>query len=126
MRNALSEFAGEVFVEEAGVVPASRAGRLVRSMDLAVSKVTEMAAAALLVAEVALLGSSTTARYVFAHPLPWSDEMASLLFIWLAVLGAVIALRRGEHMRLTAFVRNMPPHDGPGSTRWQCCWSPRF
>src|SRR5438552_3095993 len=108
MRNALSEFAGEVFVEEAGVVPASRAGRLVRSMDLAVSKVTEMAAAALLVAEVALLGSSTTARYVFAHPLPWSDELASLLFIWLAVLGAVIALRRGEHMRLPALVRIIP------------------
>jgi tripartite ATP-independent transporter DctM subunit len=54
-----------------------------------------------------VLGSRTTARYLFAHPLPWSDEMASLLFIWLAVLGAVIALRRGEHMRLTAFVRNM-------------------
>jgi tripartite ATP-independent transporter DctM subunit len=109
MRNALSEFAGEVLIEEASAASASRAGRLVRSLDLAVSKVTEAAAAVLLVAEVVLLGSSTTARYVFTHPLPWSDEMASLLFIWLAVLGAVIALRRGEHMRLTAFVRHMPP-----------------
>jgi tripartite ATP-independent transporter DctM subunit len=107
MRNALSEFTGESLVEEAAVASAGRAGRLVRSLDLAVSKITEAAAAVLLVAEVVLLGSSTTARYLFAHPLPWSDEMASLLFIWLAVLGAVIALRRGEHMRLTAFVRNM-------------------
>ncbi len=29
----------------------------------------------------------------------WSDELASILFLWLSMLGAVIALRRGEHMR---------------------------
>jgi TRAP-type C4-dicarboxylate transport system permease small subunit len=109
MRNALSEFAAEALVEQAGVAPSGRVGRLAALLELAVSRVTEAAAAVLLVAEVVLLGCSTAARYVFAHPLPWSDEMASLLFIWLAVLGAVIALRRGEHMRLTAFVRNMPP-----------------
>ena len=39
-------------------------------------------------------------------PLIWSDELASILFLWLAMLGAVIALRRGEHMRLTAWWRN--------------------
>lgn len=109
MRNVPTEFAGEEFVEEAGVSPTGRAGRAARWLDRAVSGVIEMAAAVLLVGEVVLLGGSTTARYVFAHPLPWSDEMASLLFIWLAVLGAVIALRRGEHMRLTAFVRDMSP-----------------
>jgi tripartite ATP-independent transporter DctM subunit len=32
-----------------------------------------------------------------------------LIFIWLAVLGAVVALRRHEHMRLTAFIRGMNP-----------------
>ncbi len=78
-----------------------------RSTDRVISNVVEAIASALVVAEVLLLGSGTVARYVFDAPFPWSDELGSLLFIWLAVLGAVIALRRGEHMRLTAFIRSM-------------------
>ena len=69
----------------------------------------EAAAAAIVVAELVLLGAATTARYVFNSPFTWSDELATILFIWLAMLGAVVALRRGEHMRLTAFVRNLSP-----------------
>jgi len=42
------------------------------------------------------------------RPLTWSDEFASILFLWLAMLGAVIALYRGEHMRLTTFVAWSP------------------
>jgi tripartite ATP-independent transporter DctM subunit len=83
--------------------------RLFYAADRGISTIIEVAAALLVVAEVLLLGSSTAARYLFSQPFPWSDELASLLFIWLATLGAVIALRRGEHMRLTAFIRNVPP-----------------
>ena len=42
-------------------------------------------------------------------PLVWSDELASILFLWLAMLGAVVALRRGEHMRMTALVSRVAP-----------------
>ncbi len=110
MTHAPTEFAGDVLAEAAPAPPSTRAGRLLRWLDRAVAATTEATCAALLVAEVVLLGASTTARYVFGNPLPWSDELASLLFIWLAVLGAVVALRRGEHMRLTFFVRGMSPH----------------
>ena len=89
--------------------PAIRRGGVIRTLDRGVTLVTEAAAAALVLGEVLLLGVTTTARYAFGHPFPWSDEAATLLFIWLAVLGAVVALRRGEHMRLTAFVRGMRP-----------------
>jgi TRAP-type C4-dicarboxylate transport system permease small subunit len=77
--------------------------------DRGLGYVVEAAAAAIVVAELVLLGAATTARYVFNSPFTWSDELATILFIWLAVLGAVVALRRGEHMRLTAFVRNLSP-----------------
>ena len=83
--------------------------RLFYAADRGISTIIEGAAALLVVAEVLLLGSGTVARYVFSQPFAWADELASLLFIWLATLGAVIALRRGEHMRLTAFIRNVPP-----------------
>ena len=65
---------------------------------------TEIPAAALVVAEIVILFAGVVSRYVFNKPLTWSDELASVLFLWLAMLGAVIALRRGEHMRLTTFV----------------------
>src|SRR6516165_2227341 len=64
----------------------------------------EIGAAGLVVAEIAILFGGVISRYVFDRPLVWSDELASTLFLWLAMLGAVIAFRRGEHMRMTACV----------------------
>ena len=52
------------------------------------------------------------ARYVFNRPLVWGDELASILFLWLCVLGAVLAIRRNEHMRLTALISRAPPPAG--------------
>ena len=58
--------------------------------------------------EIVILFGGVVARYVFNHPLVWSDELASILFLWLAMLGAVIAFRRDEHMRMTAAVGSLP------------------
>ncbi len=69
----------------------------------------EILAATLVAAEIVILFSGVVARYVFDHPLIWSDELASILFLWLAMLGAVIAFRRDEHMRMTAAVGSLPP-----------------
>ncbi|TMV82636.1 TRAP transporter large permease subunit, partial [Thioclava sp. BHET1] len=66
--------------------------------------IVEIPAAILVVIEVAVLFIGVVARYVFDHPLVWSDEFASLCFLWLGLLGTCIALRRGEHMRMTACV----------------------
>ncbi len=43
------------------------------------------------------------------RPLIWSDELASMLFLWLAMLGSVIAFRRNAHMRMTALVAKLSP-----------------
>jgi tripartite ATP-independent transporter DctM subunit len=43
------------------------------------------------------------------QPLIWSDELASILFLWLAMLGSVVAFQRGEHMRMTAVVGMLQP-----------------
>ncbi len=44
-------------------------------------------------------------RYVLHHALVWTDELATIIMLWLSMLGAVIAWRRSEHMRLTALAR---------------------
>jgi tripartite ATP-independent transporter DctM subunit len=73
-------------------------------LDAFLGRAAEVIAALLVVAETVILFSGVTARYVFHAPLVWSDELASILFIWLAMFGAVVALRDGGHMRMTAFV----------------------
>src|ERR1700742_4063708 len=76
---------------------------------VALRLVAEIPAAPLVVAEIVVLFTGVMARYVFHAPLIWTDELASILFLWLAMLGSVIALQRSEHMRLTAVVGGMSP-----------------
>ncbi|BCZ84118.1 ABC transporter permease [Paraburkholderia terrae] len=83
--------------------------RIVSVIDNLLAHVVEIPAALLVVAEIFVLLAGVTSRYLLHTPLVWSDELASMLFLWLAMLGAVIALRRGEHMRMTALVGKASP-----------------
>jgi tripartite ATP-independent transporter DctM subunit len=78
------------------------------ALDNVLGAAVEILAATLVAAEIIILFSGVVARYVLNHPLIWSDELASILFLWLAMLGAVIAFRRDEHMRMTAAVGSLP------------------
>jgi tripartite ATP-independent transporter DctM subunit len=73
-------------------------------LDRALAPIVETLAAAIVVIEICTLFAGMVARYIFHTPLVWSDELASILFLWLASLGSVIALQRGAHMRMTALV----------------------
>jgi len=52
-------------------------------------------------------------RYLFGMPLVWMDEAISLGFIWLSMTGSILAMQRGEHLRLALFVEMMPPRVRP-------------
>ena len=67
-----------------------------------VGMLVEVPAALLVVAEVVVLLMGVIWRYVLHTPLVWSDELASILFLWLAMIGSIVALRRGEHMRMAS------------------------
>lgn len=69
----------------------------------------EYLAAALLVLMIVMVLANVFFRYVLHKPLIWGDEVASLSFIWMAMLGAVLAVDRHEHMKLTVFLPMMPP-----------------
>jgi tripartite ATP-independent transporter DctM subunit len=62
-----------------------------------------------LCALVLLLLAGVASRYVFSLPVVWIDEVASICFLWLAMLGSAIALDRNEHLRLTLFLHLLPP-----------------
>ena len=94
----------------AHAVPGMAARRPVfQTADRVIARITEIPAAILVGLEIVILLAGVISRYAFNAPLTWSDELASILFLWLAMLGAVVALRRGEHMRLTTLVQRMAP-----------------
>lgn len=93
--------------QEDSVLLAGGGSRL-EAVESAVRLFVEVTAAALVAAEVILLFTGIAFR-VLHRPLIWSDELASILFIWLAMFGSVVALMRGEHMRLTFVVDNLSP-----------------
>ena len=78
-------------------------------INAVLSPLVEIPAALLVVAEIIVLFAGILARYVFHKPIVWSDELAAILFLWLAMLGSVIAFQRGEHMRMTAIVGMLGP-----------------
>jgi tripartite ATP-independent transporter DctM subunit len=69
----------------------------------------ELPTAVLVLVEIIVLLAGVVSRFVFHHPFVWSDELASILFLWLAMLGSVVALQRMQHMRLTAVISHLSP-----------------
>jgi tripartite ATP-independent transporter DctM subunit len=66
------------------------------------------ATAALVVAQAAVVGLQVIGRHLFRQPVPWTEEIARLLLVWLMCVGGLLALRRSEHPRVTALVRLLP------------------
>src|ERR1700692_2769698 len=83
-------------------------------LDRAIGQLTEVLGAVIVVAETCILFAGVVSRYVFDSPIMWTDELGNFLFLWLSMLGTVVALRNDGHMRLTALVNWVRPTYG----RW--------
>src|ERR687894_941086 len=86
-------------VIEPGVSHRSSLGPLIRPL--------EAVSAALLVALVGLVLVAVFWRYVLGAPITASDEVASFIFLWLVMLGSVIAIDRNEHLRLALLLNKV-------------------
>ena len=71
----------------------------------------EHVAAIIVLAELLILLAGVISRYVFGRPFTWSDDIASLLFVWLSMLGSVVALARQQHLRLTLAEKRLSPRN---------------
>jgi tripartite ATP-independent transporter DctM subunit len=98
-----------VHADATGGMVSPRPRSPVASLESSLATLVEFPAAMLVVAEIVTLFAGVVSRYVLQRPLIWSDELASILFLWLAMLGAVVAFRRSEHMRMTAVVASARP-----------------
>jgi hypothetical protein len=62
-------------------------------LDRAIGQLTEVLGAVIVVAETCILFAGVVSRYVFDSPIMWTDELGNFLFLWLSMLGTVVALR---------------------------------
>ena len=75
--------------------------RLVADMEAGVIVILVIALTAITFAQVAT-------RYVLGDPLIWSEEAARYLFVWVAMIGAALAIREGGHFGLDLLIRRLP------------------
>lgn len=63
----------------------------------------------LLIGDILITSMSVLGRYVSFIPDPsWSEEVVLTFMAYMAVLSAALAIRRGAHIRMTAFDRYLP------------------
>ena len=62
--------------------------------------------ACMLLAVVSVLGMvQVLSRFIFNHPLSWSEVLIRLLIIWMVMFGVVIAFRRGAQISVDMMFR---------------------
>ena len=71
--------------------------------------VFETLAWGLLAAIVVLVVVQVVARYVLRISLPWPEELARFLLIWLTFTGAVVGSWRNAHFRVDVITQRLPP-----------------
>lgn len=70
--------------------------------------ILEWSVAALMTMLVVIVFAQVLVRYLTYQPLDWTEEAARYIFIWLCLLGAVVATRRGQHFAVDLFQRSLP------------------
>jgi TRAP-type C4-dicarboxylate transport system permease small subunit len=68
----------------------------------------EWACGLLMTAITVLVFLQVITRYVLEYPLDWPEEAARFVFVWVALLGAVLALRRASHFSISALTTRLP------------------
>jgi len=79
--------------------------RVLRSVT---TRPVEWACGLLMTAITLVVFLQVISRYVLAYPLDWPEELARILFVWVALLGAVLALRRAAHFSIEAVANLLP------------------
>lgn len=73
------------------------------------ANIEELAGAMLLAVLTFTVGLQVVCRYALARPLSWTEELSTILFVWITMLGASIALKRHEHFAVEFLQHHVPP-----------------
>jgi TRAP-type C4-dicarboxylate transport system permease small subunit len=88
------------------IAPASQS-RLAR-MEQAVVRVNQAIVVALMASMAVLVFLNVLTRYLFNHSIIWVEELTQYQMIWVAYLGAGLALREGRHVAVDSLQDLLP------------------
>ena len=71
------------------------------------SNIVEWIAASLVVALAVIVFLQVFNRFILKTPLAWSEDLAMLLFQWVAFLGAAIGVKRMRHFGIELVVKKL-------------------
>lgn len=74
-----------------------------------VCRALEVLCAAVLALMTAVIALLVLTRNLLGFSFPWSEELTRFLLVWLSMLGAVVLLRRDDHIRLDFLEARLPP-----------------
>lgn len=98
---------------DAGAAVRLRALALLDQGIAALALACEAGLALSMVLLVTVLGAGVVFRYIIGNALPWTDEVASYLFVALTFLGAACGIRNDSHPRIEIVVNRL----GKGGAR---------
>ena len=71
-------------------------------------KLEEVFLVIILIAAVIIVAMQVVTRYILKVPLPWSEEIARYLFLWLTWVGASYATKERKHVSIDLVYEKLP------------------
>jgi len=87
--------------------PAVRTSAFFRTVGAIVS-ILEVFCVVMMVTMAAIVLLGVFYRYVIQRALPWYDEFAEYLLVWITFYGSILAAHRGAHIGFETLVEMMP------------------
>jgi TRAP-type C4-dicarboxylate transport system permease small subunit len=73
-----------------------------------INRIAEIAIVIIILIMAVAVFAEVIFRYVLPLPLFWTEEFARYCLVWSSLLGAGVALKRGEHIAVTFFTNKFP------------------
>lgn len=73
------------------------------------SHLEEVISVVLVAALCVIVTLQVFSRLVLRMPLSWTEEASTICFVWITMIGASLALKRGEHFAVELLHRKLPP-----------------
>lgn len=87
--------------------------RALGRLEMAFVRLNQGLIVAMMMAMAVLVFTNVVTRYLFGFSVNWSEEVSRFLMIWVAYLGAGLAMREGRHVAIEYFQGLLPARFTP-------------
>ncbi|PLC50212.1 TRAP transporter permease DctQ [Pollutimonas subterranea] len=81
---------------------------MVLALNRFLSRLVELLVFAVFLIMVLVVFGQVVLRYIFGVSLPWGSELSQYGMVWLCFLGAALAVKERDHMRVDYFINLLP------------------